>query len=101
MGDDPCHSRLAGAVLATNLLRSGTTSPILFLYSVAFISVPVALYPVRGRLLKAVVAQQRNPDVTAKPDRLATAWTVGFVSVVILVAVIALMTTPYGMQSYR
>ncbi|GAU70637.1 glycosyltransferase [Streptomyces sp. NBRC 110611] len=87
-----------GAILATNLIRPEPTPSILFLYSVACVSVPVALLPVRGRMLKDYIAQQQNPDVKIKPDRLTVAWVVCSLSTVILVAVLALMMTPYGMR---
>ncbi|TDD93025.1 hypothetical protein [Actinomadura rubrisoli] len=86
----------AGAVLATSLLRPEPASPILFLYSVAFASIPAACLPVRGRMLKTYIVQQRNPGTKVKPDRLAMAWIGGSLSVVCLAAVLALTTTGHG-----
>ncbi|MEW2316072.1 hypothetical protein [Streptomyces bauhiniae] len=87
---------LATALLATNLLRPEPTPALLFMYSVAFVSIPVALFPVRARMVKDYIAQQQNPDIKIKPDRLTMAWVGGFISTVLLVAVLALMATPYG-----
>ncbi|WP_410534762.1 hypothetical protein [Streptomyces sp. KL2] len=87
----------AAAVLAVNLLRPGPAPELLFLYSVAFVSVPVALFPVRARVLRDYIAQQQNPGATAGPDRLTMAWITGFLCTVILVAVFALPATRYDM----
>lgn len=81
----------AAVLLGLNLLRPEPTAEILFLYSVAFVSIPLALFPVRGRMLRLYVAQLQNPGAPAKSDRLATAWIVGVLMVVIVVAVVALM----------
>ncbi|KUJ64899.1 hypothetical protein ACZ90_54100 [Streptomyces albus subsp. albus] len=89
---------VAAAVLGTSLLRPGPASPILFLYSVAFTAIPVALFPVRGRLVKSYVAQQQDPGSEIKPDRLATAWICAVLSAAILAAVLALMTTRQGVR---
>ncbi|MCO5968219.1 hypothetical protein [Actinoallomurus soli] len=88
-----------GGVMATNLLDAGPTAPVLFLYSVVCVSIPIALLPVRKRMIKAYVAWTENPDAEIKTDRFTIVWIVGFLSVVLLVAVIALMMTPYGMRS--
>ncbi|MFV2178399.1 hypothetical protein ACFHW2_08605 [Actinomadura sp. LOL_016] len=82
---------LAAVLLGLNLLRPEPAADILFLYSVAFVSIPLALFPVRGRMLRLYVAQLREPGAPAKSDKLATAWIVGFLMVVIAVAVVALM----------
>ncbi|KJY40811.1 hypothetical protein VR41_14510 [Streptomyces sp. NRRL B-1568] len=87
---------LAAIDLGVNLLRPEPAAPILFLYSVASVSVPVALFPIRGQMLKAYIAAKQNPDVPMELDRASKIWIYGFPSVVILVAVLALMTTPYG-----
>ncbi|MGK5447715.1 hypothetical protein [Streptomyces radiopugnans] len=68
----------AAAVLAINLLRPEPAPELLFLYSVAFASVPIALFPVHARVLRDYIAQQRNPGTTVRPDRLAVAWITGF-----------------------
>ncbi|GAA0259989.1 hypothetical protein GCM10009527_064910 [Actinomadura nitritigenes] len=86
----------AAIVLGTSLLRPGASSPILFLYSVAFASIPIAVLPVRGRLLGAYLAQREHPGAEEKPDRPAVVWIVAVVSVALLAAVIALMSSPYG-----
>ncbi len=86
----------AAAVLATNLLRPEPAPAILFMYSVVLASIPIALFPVRARMVKDYIAQQQNPDIKIKPDRLTMAWVVGFLSTVLLGAVLALMATPYG-----
>ncbi|GAA2398253.1 hypothetical protein GCM10010191_01200 [Actinomadura vinacea] len=87
---------LACAVLAVNLLRPNPSSEILFLYSVAFAAIPVALFPVRARLFRAYVAQHQNPDARVELDRLALFWIVGSLTTVIVVATIALMAAKYG-----
>lgn len=87
----------AAAVPAINLLRPEPASEPLFLYSVAFVSLPVALFPVRARVLRHYIAQQRNPDVRIEPDRLTLVWIVGFLSAVLLAAVLTLLTTRYDM----
>ncbi|MCC3769456.1 hypothetical protein [Streptomyces sp. UNOC14_S4] len=89
---------LAAMVLGVNLLRPEPAAPILFLYSVAFASFPVAVFPIRGRLLKAYITAEQNPDVPLEVDRASKIWFYGFLSAVILVATLALMTTPYGAQ---
>ncbi|MEV5827492.1 hypothetical protein AB0L25_18150 [Spirillospora sp. NPDC052242] len=86
----------AAVVLWVSLLRPDSGDRILFLYSVAFVSIPVALLPVRGRLARAYAAQRRDPGAQANPDVLATAWIVGSLLVVIVVAVTALMVNDYG-----
>ncbi|MGO4417653.1 hypothetical protein AB4Z54_02465 [Streptomyces sp. MCAF7] len=78
------------AVLGMNLLRPDPTSEILFLYSVALVSMPVALFPVRARIAEATVTQLQNPGVQIRPDRLVTAWVVGFLCTVIVAAAVAL-----------
>ncbi|GGV02161.1 hypothetical protein GCM10010182_19700 [Actinomadura cremea] len=82
---------LAAVLLGLNLLRPEPSAEILFLYSVAFVSIPLALFPVRGRMLRVYVAQLREPGAPARSDKLATAWIVGFLMVVMVVAVVALM----------
>lgn len=86
----------AAVVLWFGLLRPESGDRILFLYSVAFVSIPVALLPVRRRLARAYAAQRRAPGAEAKPDLLATAWIVGSLLVVLLAAVAALMVNDYG-----
>ncbi|WP_433240851.1 hypothetical protein [Actinomadura nitritigenes] len=86
----------AAVVLATSLLRPGPSSPLLFLFSVAFAAIPIAIFPVRGRMLRAYLAQRERPDSEKKPDRPAMAWIAAVVSVAILAAVLALMSSPYG-----
>ncbi|MFI1205649.1 hypothetical protein ACH4VR_40565 [Streptomyces sp. NPDC020883] len=85
-----------GVVLAINLIRSEPAPAVLFLYSVACISVPLAVVPVRGRLLKQYIAHQLNPGAGVKTDLLMTTWIVASLSAVMLVAFLALATTPYG-----
>ncbi|MEU6745644.1 hypothetical protein ABZ914_05430 [Spirillospora sp. NPDC046719] len=99
---------LAAGVLATSLLRPGPSSPMLFLFSVAFAAIPIAIFPVRGRMLRAYLAEREQrdtseqpgtreqPNAKDKPDRLAVAWIVAVLSVAILAAVLALMSSPYG-----
>ncbi|MBO2460173.1 hypothetical protein [Actinomadura violacea] len=89
----------AAGVLSMNLLRSGPASPVLFLYSVAFAAIPLAVFPVRGRMLRAYLAQRGAPDVPEKTDWPAVAWIVAVLSVVLLGAVIALMSSPFGPPS--
>src|ERR671923_79017 len=80
---------LLAAVLGTNLLRPEPAPAILFLYSVVLASIPVALFPVRGRMLKDYITQQQNPDIKIKPDRLTMTWIAGFMSTVMLGAELA------------
>ncbi|RSN46487.1 hypothetical protein [Actinomadura sp. WAC 06369] len=86
----------AAVVLWASLLRPDSGDRILFLYSVAFVSIPVALLPVRGRLSRTYTAQRREPGAEVKTDVLATAWICGFLLAVLLVAVAALMAYDYG-----
>ncbi|MGW5115031.1 hypothetical protein ACWEQ8_06195 [Streptomyces noursei] len=80
-----------GAVLGVNLLRPEPAPAILFLYSVALISLPVAVVPVRGRLLKHYIAQKRNdPRATMHYDGLSLAWMISVLSVACLGSAIAL-----------
>ncbi|WP_132817560.1 hypothetical protein [Streptomyces hainanensis] len=90
----------AAAVLGVNLLRPEPTSAILFMYSAAMVAIPLGFLPVRGRMVRAYVAQQRSPDTPMKLDRPSMVWVVGFFSVVILAATLALMTTTYGTNSH-
>ncbi|WP_067478685.1 hypothetical protein [Actinomadura hibisca] len=85
-------------VLGLYLLQPGPAAPILFLYSTTFAAIPIAIFPVRNRMLRLYFAQQRNPDAENKTDWLSTVWICGFLSLVILAAVAALLTTPAGMQ---
>ncbi|MTE22591.1 hypothetical protein F0L17_26550 [Streptomyces sp. TRM43335] len=87
----------AAVVLAINLLRSEPVPELLFLYSVAFVSLPIALFPVRARVLRHYIAQRQNSGVEIEPDRLTVVWIVGFLSAVLLTAVLALLTTRYDM----
>ncbi|WP_432044383.1 hypothetical protein [Streptomyces asiaticus] len=87
---------LALAILATNLLRPEPASAILFLYSTAFGTIPIALFPVRIRLIKDSIARLQNPNAKIKSDRVVTVWLVGFMTVLAIVGVLALMATPYG-----
>ncbi|MFD0905867.1 hypothetical protein [Actinomadura sediminis] len=87
----------AAVVLWLSLLRPDSTERILFLYSVAFVSIPVALFPVRGRMVRSYVAQRRaNPGAEVRPDRLSIAWIVGFLLAVTMVAVAALLVNDYA-----
>ena len=88
----------AAATLGTLKLLPEPAAPILFLYSVGMASIPPAIFPVRGRLRKLTIAYRQDPD-NPPSDRLMTAWIGTFLLVVILVAVFALMSTPYGMQN--
>ncbi|MGG2460611.1 hypothetical protein ACO0M4_12470 [Streptomyces sp. RGM 3693] len=84
-----------GAILGMNLLRPEPAPEILFLYSVVCTSMPIALVPVRGRMLREYVEQKRrNPDGEVQPDGLTMAWILSVLSVMCLAAVIALMTVP-------
>ncbi|MFC7261199.1 hypothetical protein [Streptomyces lutosisoli] len=87
---------LFAALLGANLLRPGPASPILFMYSVVIISIPIAIAPVRGRLIKLSLAQQQNPGTKVKLDRLTAVWIYGFLSVVMLGVVVAVMAATYG-----
>ncbi|MFF2507830.1 hypothetical protein ACFVTY_31370 [Streptomyces sp. NPDC058067] len=90
---------LFAALLGAKLLRSGSASPILFMYSAVVASLPIAIAPVRGRLIKQSIAQQQNPDTKIKLDRVTAVWIYGFLSVVMLVVVAAVMATTYGKQN--
>jgi hypothetical protein len=87
---------LFAALLGANLLRPGPASPVLFMYSVVIISIPIAIAPVRGRLIKQSIAQQQNPGTKVKLDRLTSVWIYGFLSVVLLGVVVAGMAATYG-----
>lgn len=87
---------ILSVVLAVNLLRPEPAPTILFLYSVTIASIPVALFPIRGRMVKDYIARQQNPGIMVKPDRLATAWIVGFLLAVCLAAALVLTATSYG-----
>jgi hypothetical protein len=87
----------AAILLGGNLLPPEPLSELMFLYVVSFTSIPIALFPVRRRIVKDYIAQQENPDIVIKPDRIAMVWIVGFLSTVVLVAVLAVMTTRYDM----
>ncbi|WP_432155884.1 hypothetical protein [Streptomyces sp. bgisy153] len=81
-----------GAVLGASLLGPVAGPSVLFLCGVVLVSLPVALFPVRGRVAEATVAQLRDPGARARPDRLLTAWICGFLSTVLVVAVVLLTT---------
>ena len=83
--------------LATNLLDADRASDVLFLYSVALAALPVALFPVRGRMFRDYVAMQRNPGVKIKLDRLMMAWVCGVLFVAVVASVLALtVPSPYS-----
>ncbi|MFD5318237.1 hypothetical protein [Streptomyces sp. NPDC127098] len=86
---------LGGVVVVATRLGSEPASVFLFLYSVAFASIPMALLPVRGRLLRATAAYHWNPHAGVPVDRLMMGWIVGFLSVVCLAATIVLMVARY------
>ncbi|MBE1534688.1 hypothetical protein [Actinomadura algeriensis] len=87
---------LSAVVLGMNLLRPEPSAEILFLYSVAYVAIPVALLPIRGRLVRAYVAHRRDPGAAPEPDRLVTAWIIGFLTVVLIAATVALMAGKYA-----
>jgi hypothetical protein len=66
------------------------------MYSAVITSIPIAIAPVRGRLIKQSIAQQHNPGTKMKLDRLTAAWIYSFLSVVILGVVAVMMATPYN-----
>ncbi|WP_019635021.1 hypothetical protein [Actinomadura atramentaria] len=86
---------LCAAILGVNLLRPERTAEILFLYSVVFVAIPLALYPVRGRMVRDYLARRENPDAEVKTDVVSTVWIVTFLCVVLFGAVIALMAATY------
>ena len=92
---------VACAVIAVNLLRPEPTSEILFLYSVAFAAIPVALFPVRARIVRDFAAQrQKAPAPDIKPDRLAMTWIVAVLTTVLIAATVALLATGHGTPTH-
>ena len=88
---------IVGVVVAATRMASESASTILFLYSVMFAAIPIALLPVRRRLFEASIAQRQSPGVEIKTDRLMMAWIIGFLSTVCLAAALvmtALNRTP-------
>ncbi|MGW5118240.1 hypothetical protein ACWEQ8_22820 [Streptomyces noursei] len=85
------------AILLVNLLRPEPAPAILFLYSVACTAFPIALLPVRGRMLRHYVEQKRmNPDAAdGMPDGLTVAWVTLVLCGMVLAAVVALMIATY------
>ncbi|RMB80541.1 hypothetical protein CTZ28_39840 [Streptomyces shenzhenensis] len=81
---------LMAILLGVNLLRPDPASEILFLYSLTFAVIPVAFFPVRGRIFKDDAARQQNPGVEIKPDRFAMVWVICALCLVTLIAVVAL-----------
>lgn len=80
-------------VLAINLLRPDPEEKILFLYSIAMTAVPIALWPVRGRLLRATLDQRRDPESEVKSDPLMLTWIIGSLTVMMGLAAGALILT--------
>ncbi|MEU9438657.1 hypothetical protein [Streptomyces sp. NPDC048252] len=80
------------AILALNLLRPESTSALLFMYSVAVVALPLALFPVRERIFQLGIAHQ-HPDTKVKPDRPMMAWIYVSITGMMVVATLALMTT--------
>ncbi|MEU3981292.1 hypothetical protein AB0F77_14415 [Streptomyces sp. NPDC026672] len=86
---------IAGAVLAMSLLRA-EPAPVLFLYSVAFVSVPIAAFPLVYPAIRQGDARPADSGAQVKPGRLAKAWAVGVASVAVVVATGVVMASPYG-----
>ncbi|WP_059013311.1 hypothetical protein [Streptomyces specialis] len=87
---------VGGLALALAMVRPVARAEILFLYSAMFAAIPLALYPVRGRMVKSVIAQRRNPGTEIKPDLFTKVWVIGVLSVALLGCVVALMATGRG-----
>ncbi|RMB79957.1 hypothetical protein [Streptomyces shenzhenensis] len=76
------------------LFRPEPASTILFLYSDAVAVIPVALVPVRSRLVRATLAQRRNPGTKIKLDWVTKVWVWGVLWASILAGAAALMSAP-------
>ncbi|WP_327576020.1 hypothetical protein [Streptomyces sp. NBC_00145] len=87
---------LFAALLGASLLRHGPASPILFMYSTVLIALPIAIAPVRGRLIKQSIAQQHDPGTKMKLDRLMAVWLYSSLSVVLLAVVAVMTATTYN-----
>jgi hypothetical protein len=87
----------AAAILVSRLLTEPEpAAEILFLYSVAFVAIPVALFPIRGRLRDNYLAQQMKPGTEIKPDRFSLVWTCGFLITVGIAAAVVLSTAQHS-----
>ncbi|MFH8595369.1 hypothetical protein [Streptomyces rimosus] len=83
--------------LATNLLRPETTPALLFMYSVALVSLPLATLPVLPRVTRRYNAQQQErPGTPFTFDALTAVWVIVVLGGAAVGAALALMTTPYG-----
>ncbi|WP_445395147.1 hypothetical protein ACSMX9_18040 [Streptomyces sp. LE64] len=77
---------LCAAVALGALFGAEPTPVVLFLYSVAVGSLPVALLPVRHRLHRSYFAQLENPGHPIDLDTLSTVWICGVISVSLMAA---------------
>ncbi|RSO12856.1 hypothetical protein DMH18_04920 [Streptomyces sp. WAC 06783] len=83
--------------LATNLLRPERTPSLLFMYSVALVSLPLATLPVLPRITRRYNAQQQErPGTPFTVDALTAVWAIVVLGGAAMGAALALMTTPYG-----
>ncbi|RKS06994.1 hypothetical protein DFP74_2644 [Nocardiopsis sp. Huas11] len=86
----------AAIVLGASVLRSDPPSTILFLYSTSFVAIPVALLPVRGRMVRLHIARQEDPDVAPRSDWVVTLWLVFVLGTACLGSTAALLVSMRG-----
>ncbi|MFB7029715.1 MULTISPECIES: hypothetical protein [unclassified Streptomyces] len=75
---------LYAVVGLTALIRPEPVALILFLYSIAAGSMPIALLPMRRRMYRHYFAQLQNPGGRVTMDRLSAVWLYGVLTLVIL-----------------
>lgn len=88
----PALSTVAGV---TALIRPEPAPVILFLYSVAAGSMPIALLPIRRRMYRHYFAQLQNPGSKITLDRLSATWLYSVLGIAVLAATVAVMSVTY------
>ncbi|MFD8645513.1 hypothetical protein ACFV14_34995 [Streptomyces zaomyceticus] len=77
------------------LIRPEPVALILFLYSIAVGSMPMALLPMRRRMYRHYFAQLQNPGGKVTMDRLSAVWLYSVLTLVILASTALAMAATY------
>ncbi|MEU5160916.1 hypothetical protein AB0G74_15095 [Streptomyces sp. NPDC020875] len=86
---------LCAVVGLTALIGPEPTPVVLFLYSVAAGSMPIALLPIRRRMHRHYFAQLQTPGSKITLDRLSATWLYSVFGIAILVSTAAVMSATY------
>ncbi|MFF8840317.1 hypothetical protein [Streptomyces sp. NPDC015130] len=79
----------------TALIRPEPAPVILFLYSVAAGSMPVALLPIRRRMYRHYFAQLQTPGSRITLDRVSATWLYSILAIAVLTSTAAVMSATY------